>query len=199
LKPEKRLSDEELVKLFIETQKNKYFEVIYDRFSDKIYRKCYSFVKNSAKAEDFMHDIFMKLILNLANYKEDAKFSTYIYSITYNYCIDNIRQSKKIQEIELEGDFEADDSSEWVEAKEMEANRLNSTLDKISLEEKSIILMKYQDDLSIKEISDVLQISESAVKMRLKRTKERVRTLYIGNILFWGVLFAKIILLIKGK
>jgi RNA polymerase sigma factor (sigma-70 family) len=197
LKPETKLSDEQLVRLFIETQKNKYFEIIYDRFADKIYRKCYSFVRNSAKAEDFMHDIFLKLILNLGNYKEDSKFSTYIYSITYNYCIDNIRQAKKQQEIALEGDFEDDDSS-WADVREMDAQKLNSALNKITTEEKTLILMKYQDDLSIKEIGEAMKLSESAVKMRLMRTKEKVKALYLSNIMFWGILISKIILLIKN-
>lgn len=198
MKPEKKLSDEELVKLFIETQNNRYFEVIYDRYSDKIYRKCYSFVHNSAKSEDFMHDIFLKLLLNLSNFKESSKFSTYIYSITYNYCIDHIRQSKKIQEVEIAGDFEDDDPT-WAETKEMDAQKLSKALEGISTEEKTLILMKYQDDLSITEIGEVMNLTESAVKMRLKRTKEKVKNLYLTNILFWALLISKIILILKAK
>lgn len=199
MKAEKTFSDEQLVSLFIETQNNKYFEVIYDRYSDKIYRKCFSFVHNSAKAEDFMHDIFLKLILSLSNFKSNAKFSTYIYSITYNYCIDNIRQSKKMQEVEFEGDFADDETGPWTESNEMNEERLVEVLKKVSLEEKSLILMKYQDDLSIKEIGDAMNLTESAVKMRLKRAKEKVKSLYLSNILFWGVFVAKIILLLKYK
>lgn len=198
MKPEKKLSDEELVKLFIQTQNNRYFEVIYDRYSDKIYRKCYSFVHNSAKSEDFMHDIFLKLLLNLSNFKESSKFSTYIYSITYNYCIDHIRQSKKIQEVEIAGDFEDDDPN-WAETKEMDAQKLSKALEGISTEEKTLILMKYQDDLSITEIGEVMNLTESAVKMRLKRTKEKVKNLYLTNILFWALLISKIILILKAK
>lgn len=198
MKPEKKLSDEELVKLFIETQKNSYFEVIYDRYSDKIYRKCYSFVHNSAKSEDFMHDIFLKILLSLSNFKETSKFSTYIYSITYNYCIDHIRQSKKMQEVEIAGDFEDDDPN-WAETKEMDAQKLSKALDGISTEEKTLILMKYQDELSIKEIGDAMKLSESAVKMRLKRTKEKVKSLYMTNVIFWALLISKIILLLKAK
>jgi RNA polymerase sigma-70 factor (ECF subfamily) len=198
MKPEKKLSDEELVKLFIETQNNRYFEVIYDRYSDKIYRKCYSFVHNSAKSEDFMHDIFLKILLSLSNFKESSKFSTYIYSITYNYCIDHIRQSKKMQEVEIAGDFEDDDPN-WAETKEMDAQKLSKALEEISTEEKTLILMKYQDDLSIKEIGDAMKLSESAVKMRLKRTKEKVKSLYMTNVIFWALLISKIILLLKAK
>ncbi len=200
MKAEKLFSDEQLVSLFIETQNNKYFEVIYDRYSDKIYRKCYSFVHDSAKAEDFMHDIFLKLILSLSNFKSTAKFSTYIYSITYNYCIDHIRQAKKMQEVDIEGDFADDDNTGlWAETSEMNEEKLVEVLNKVSLEDKSLILMKYQDDLSIKEIGDAMKLTESAVKMRLKRAKEKVKSLYLSNFLFWGVLIAKIILMIKGK
>lgn len=199
MRPEQKLSDEELVKMFIDTQNNRYFDVIYDRFADKIYRKCYSFVRDSAKAEDFMHDIFLKLILNLSSFNNNSKFSTYIYSITYNYCIDHIRQSKKMQEVEIDSDFEEEDSSIWSEAREMDAKRLNKTLESITTEEKSLILMKYQDDLSIKEISDVLKLSESAIKMRLKRTKEKVKSIYLSNILFWGIFISKLILILKAK
>ena len=59
-------------------------------------------------------------------------------------------------------------------------------------EEKSILMMKYQDDLSIKEISDSLDISESAVKMRLLRAKEKLRKVYLEGVLFWGVIIAKV-------
>jgi RNA polymerase sigma factor (sigma-70 family) len=188
----KKFSDEQLVRLFIDTQKNLYFEHLYDRYADKVYRKCLSFVKDEATAEDYTHDIFMKLILSLSSYKETAKFSTWLYSVTYNYCIDKIRQNKKIQEEALDEDFDGViDDSEEAEMAEMEAKRLHKAMDKISAEERTILMMKYQDDLSIKEIADSLKVSESAVKMRLLRAKEKVRNLYLEQVIFWVILIAK--------
>ena len=73
---------EQLVAMFIETQKNVYFEQLYDRYSGKVYLKYLSFVKDDAKAEDFTHDIFIKLVFNMGSYKKTAKFSTWLYSIT---------------------------------------------------------------------------------------------------------------------
>jgi RNA polymerase sigma factor (sigma-70 family) len=187
----KKLTDEQLVALFIETQKNLYFEQLYDRYSDKVYRKCLSFVKDDAKAEDFTHDIFLKLVLNLSSYKETAKFSTWLYSITYNYCIDQTRISKKYSEVGLEENFDVPDDDDDSEMAELEAQKLNKAMKQILPEEKSILMMKYQDDLSIKEISDSLDISESAVKMRLLRAKEKLRKIYLEGVLFWGVIIAK--------
>ena len=188
----KKLTDEQLVTYFIETQKNLYFEQLYDRYSDKVYRKCLSFVKDDAKAEDFTHDIFLKLVLNLGSYKETAKFSTWLYSITYNYCIDQTRVSKKYAEVSLADNFDLPDDDDDAEMAELEAQQLNKAMKLILPEEKSILMMKYQDDLSIKEISDSLDISESAVKMRLLRAKEKLRKVYLEGVLFWGVIIAKV-------
>ena len=187
----KKLTDEQLVSHFIETQKNLYFEQLYDRYSDKVYRKCLSFVKDDAKAEDFTHDIFLKLVLNLASYKETAKFSTWLYSITYNYCIDQTRLSKKYSEVGLDDNFDVPDDGDDAEIAEMEALQLNKALKQLLPEEKSILMMKYQDDLSIKEISKSLDVSESAVKMRLLRAKEKLRKVYLEGVLFWGVIITK--------
>ncbi len=188
----KKLSDEQLVSLFIDTQKNLYFEQIYDRYADKVYRKCMSFVKDEARAEDFTHDIFMKLVLSISTYKATAKFSTWLYSITYNYCIDQVRLSKKYVEYPLDYNFDLaeDDDSEFAE---LEEQRLRKALEKIVPEEKSILMMKYQDELSIKEIATTLAISESAVKMRLLRAKERLKKVYIESALFWGIIITKML------
>lgn len=56
--------------------------------------------------------------------------------------------------------------------------RLGHLLEKVKIEEKMILLMKYRDDMTIKDIQELLNITESAVKMRLKRAKEKIQTLY---------------------
>ncbi|MFC0184682.1 RNA polymerase sigma factor [Pseudarcicella hirudinis] len=171
--------------------RNIYFEHIYDRYSDKVYRKCLSFVKDEAKAEDFAHDIFLKLVLNIGSYKETSKFSTWLFSITYNYCIDQLRIAKKKAEVELDENFDFVDDFEDAQVAEMEAKKLNKALEHISVEDRSILMMKYQDDLSIKEISASLDISESAVKMRLLRAKEKLKKIYLENLLFWAIITTK--------
>lgn len=188
----KKQTDEQLVALFIETQKNLYFEQLYDRYADKVYRKCLSFVKDDAKAEDFTHDIFLKLVLNLSSYRETAKFSTWLYSITYNYCIDQTRIAKKYSEVGLDENYDVSDNDNDAEISEFEAQHLNKAMQQILPEEKSILMMKYQDDLTIKEISESLEISESAVKMRLLRAKEKLRKIYLEGVIFWGVIVAKV-------
>lgn len=195
----KTIKDEELVRLYIETQKNRYFEEIYDRYSDKIFRKCYSFVKDTARAQDFTHDIFIKLSVKIGTFKETARFSTWVYSITYNYCMDQLRLIKKRGEYELNENFdlEVDDESDDYELLQMKTVGLQKSMESLTAEEKAILVMKYQDDFSIKEISETFGLTESAVKMRLMRTREKVKKVYLENFAFVALIVLKVILFWK--
>jgi len=187
----KNTPDEELVRLYVETQRNLYFEELYDRYVDKVYRKCLSFVKNEAQAEDFTHDIFLRLVLKIGTFKEHAKFSTWLYSITYNYCMDQIKIIKKQAETTFDENFDLEQEYDNAELVEIQAQDLKKALQKIDSNERAMLLMKYQDDFSIKEIADTLNITESAVKMRLMRTKEKLRKIYSENIVFFSIIIAK--------
>ncbi len=189
----KGVEDEELVRLYVETQRNIYFEELYDRYVDKVYRKCLSFVKNDAQAEDFTHDIFLRVVLKIGSFKEHAKFSTWLYSITYNYCMDQVRQVKRQAEVALDENFDLADDGYDLELVEMQTQGLKKALQKIDPDERAILLMKYQDDFSIKEISETLKITESAVKMRLMRTKEKLKKIYTENIIFFLIIIIKVI------
>ncbi|MBK8443442.1 MAG: RNA polymerase sigma factor [Sphingobacteriales bacterium] len=176
-------TDEILVQEILETQNPALVSQLYDRYLNRIYRKAVSFVKDAELAEDLTHDIFIKILMSLSSFKGKAKFSTWVYSITYNYCVDYIRRRQKEPIVHNENEFtgntepldEVDSHAEWVE---IQGSRLGKILDMLNVEEKSILLMKYQDDLSIKEIQDIFDLSESAAKMRIKRAKEKVQLLY---------------------
>ena len=186
----KNFSDEELVNLYIETQRNAYFERLYDRYCDKVYRKCLSFTKDPVRAEDLTHDIFLKLVIKLSSFRGQAKFSTWLYSITYNYCTDQLRSSHLRQEVYVdEGwerlDVKADDENELAELAELESQQLQRALEQLPADEQTMLLMKYQDDVSIREIADLNGLTESAVKMRLKRSREKLRKYYLEGAVFW--------------
>lgn len=199
-KPIELRTDEELVRMFIITQRNLYFEELYERYSGRVYRKCLSFVKDEAKAEDFTHDIFLKLIFKLSSYNENARFSTWLYSITYNYCMDQLRINKKRAEVYADESLEVADDTDlntMFEEPEVEIRRLKKAMERLTTEEKSILMMKYQDDLSIREISDVFNITESATKMRLLRSREKLRSKYLETVIFLGLLGAKLLELFR--
>lgn len=192
------IKDEELVRLYLETQKNRYFEEIYDRYADRVYRKCYTFVKDTVKAQDFTHDIFIKLAVKIGTFKENARFSTWLYSIAYNYCMDQLRLIKKRSEYSLIDDYDFPmEEGEDYELLEMKVAGLKKSMNQLSGEEQAILVMKYQDDFSIKEIAETFELSESAVKMRLMRTKEKVKKVYLENFAFVALVVLKLIMFFK--
>ncbi|WP_242205420.1 RNA polymerase sigma factor [Aestuariivivens insulae] len=180
------LTDEKLVDAIVATNDTLLFEELYDRYATVVYNKCLGFTKNADEAEDLTQDIFLKLFVKLASFKGKAKFSTWLYAFTYNHSVNYVtrnaakkieKQSVNYQDIENISDDEIDDKSFL----KMKVNKLKLAMDLISPEEKMILLLKYQDSLTIKEIESVLGISESAVKMRIKRAKDKLAKIYADN------------------
>lgn len=176
------LTDEELIEKYLESQNTYFFDQLYNRYSRKVIGKCYSILKSEARAEDATQEIFMKILLNLSKFSGKSKFSSWVYSITYNYCIDMIRKSKKdvgvlVEDINIYGDKE-DDTIDDAAIMETNVHRLKEVLELIPASDKAILLMKYLEEFSIKEICGVLDKSESAVKMKIKRAKEKFVSVY---------------------
>ncbi len=174
----KKMSDNDLVSLYLETQSSLYFGELYDRYGNKVYAKCLSMLRDNGLAEDAAQDIFTKIFTRLDSFNKDSRFSTWIYAITYNYCIDFIRKNKR--SIVNYGDDSVgvslpDTDPTDRELMEIELDRLKIGMDRIPLDDREVLLMKYKEDMSIKEICEVLDKSESAVKMKILRAKQRVR------------------------
>lgn len=178
----KDIDDETCVEQYIKTQNVSYFNLLYTRFSKKVYAKCYSMLKDEMEAEDAMQEIFMKILVKISSFSGKSKFSTWLYTVTYNYCLDKIRMAKKDVSVEVDdinklGDSLEDDIDD-AELMEIAVDRLKVILEELHSEDKAVLLMKYQDDLSIKDMCEILDKSESAVKMQIKRAKERFIKLY---------------------
>ncbi|MCY7329436.1 MAG: RNA polymerase sigma factor, partial [Saprospiraceae bacterium] len=88
-------TDIELITRYLREQDSMYFTVLYRRYAGKVFAKCISMLADEGQARDATQDIFIKVLLNLARFTELSSFSTWVYSITYNYCIDLIRKKKK--------------------------------------------------------------------------------------------------------
>lgn len=177
------LSDDILVDKIVKTNNQHLFGVLYDRYANVIYNKCLSFVGDQDEAQDMTQDIFVKLFVKLRTYQAKSKFSTWLYSFTYNFCINHIqrklneeRKSYTVTE-DLIDTYEEDLINDE-KIFQLKVEKLQLSLKKMNVEEKSILLMKYQDDFSIKDISEALEIGESATKMRLNRAKNRLLKIY---------------------
>jgi len=175
-----KLQDDEIIHKIKNENNSKYFEVLYNRYHSKVVDKCYSIVKNKNLAMELAEDIFSKVFEKLTSFKQMSSFSSWLYSITYNHCIDYLREKKKLHYPDWNRENEIpeiiDETEEIIE--DINYENLMIIMDLIHPEEKALIMMKYKDELSMKQIGEALRISEDAAKMRLKRARARVLYLY---------------------
>lgn len=174
--------DDRIIDLLLETRDSGYFEELYDRYALKVFQKCLSFTKTEEEAKDVAHDVILKIYLNLSGFNKESKFSTWIYAITYNHCVDyQAKQTKMmnlVDEIRLDEKHEVKRSPTDIEILGISVETLYFLLEKLNPTEKLLLLMKYQDGLSINEIANLTGAGISAVKMKLKRTKTKLMELY---------------------
>jgi RNA polymerase sigma factor (sigma-70 family) len=175
-------SDRDLIAAYLREQQSLYFSELYRRYGRKVFGKCYTMLSDEGLARDATQDIFIKVMLNLARFGEQSSFSTWVYSITYNYCIDQIRKKKKgvliflddVSRVKDEEDVEVPDSV----LLEMKQEQLTAVLNALPPGDRAILMMKYSEDLSIKEIAEILGKSESAIKMQIMRAKQKAEILH---------------------
>lgn len=173
------LSDEEMISQYLPGQPNHCFETLYNRYVDKVYRQCLSMTQDSDKAQDFTHDIFLKVFNKLDAFQQRSSFSTWIYSIAYNYCADQIRLAKRLHTTALNEELEQYIPECHESALHEEAMQLvKRALESLSAEERTLLQLKYEDGVSIEEIARMYCLKTSAVKMRLKRSKAKIQQFY---------------------
>lgn len=157
-------------------------EILYDRYSGRVFYKCLSIVKDSETAKDLSHDIMVKIFMNLHKFKGTSDFSFWVKSITYNYCMDHLKKKKRMRFGELDAGEYDNVAADEIELenkilKEIKLKQLEILFEELKGDDKMILLMRYQDGMSVRDIAGTLTISESAVKMRLKRSRDRLAEL----------------------
>lgn len=182
------LSDEDIVRSLQDKMDSVLFGVLYDRYVQKVFHKCLGMTRDKDLAKDLAHDIFLKAFVNMSKFSFRSSFSTWLYSITYNYCLDHLRKGQRMRTQSVDDRFDLVDDNEDLYEKELfklRSERLDKVLGEIGPEDRGFLLMKYQEELSVKDIMDVMGLSESAVKMRMLRARSRAlgkyEELYAGE------------------
>jgi RNA polymerase sigma factor (sigma-70 family) len=178
------LSDEDLIQFIQNGGPERYFSVLADRHQAYVLRKCKGFVKSDDEAEDLSQEVFIKVFMQLKSFRSEAKFKTWLYTIIYHTCLDYLRKRKKSTH-DIISEKLAEEIAEVIDTDEVDQElllqALEQLLEKITPEEKLLLMLKYKEKQPLQAIVATLKLSESAVKMRLKRAKEKVNKLYTAQ------------------
>ncbi len=171
-------SDEELIIQFLQTGESTYFGVLYQRYYTKVFTHCFAFTyrKDRATAEDLTQQVFLKVLEKLSAYRGHASFSTWLFVITRNTCIDysRVRMNPLLATSEIKKSYVNDHSEEEERDVDADYQELISCIYQLEEEEKEMMIAKYIDNCSIKELAGKYRLSESALKMRLMRIRRRL-------------------------
>lgn len=132
--------------------------------------------------KDITQEVFLKMIENIENYdlNKEASFGTYIISIAKNKFIDYTRKNKNINDIENYEISTEEDIVKELENKE-DINKLYSEIDKLPLEQKETIKLKYFENLTLKEIASKQNVKERTIKSRIYEAKQKLKRALRGD------------------
>jgi len=167
-----KYSDEDLMSL-ISNGDIGYLKELYQRYAKKLLYYFYRMLGgDEEKAQDFLQDVFLKIIENPNQFNVNMKFSTWIFTISSNLCKNEYRRLKVREITQNEPDMDRHvqdiiiDQVEKINQNDFE-KAIQNELRKMDSEQRSTFLLRYQENLPIKEISNILNCSPGTVKSRI--------------------------------
>lgn len=162
------------------------FAEIVELYKDKVLQLCFRMLGNRHEAEDIAQEAFVRAYVNIQSFNQSRKFSTWLYRIATNLCIDRIR--KKKPDFFLDAEVSGTDGLTMYSQIAAEGKTPDAEVETLELQEivqreilrlpdkyRTVIILRYIDDLSLNEISEVLELPLGTVKTRIHRGREALR------------------------
>ena len=181
-------ADEDLMVLY-QRGEVRAFELLLTRHRKPVYNFILRFVGDKETAEDLLQEAFMRVIKGAEAYKRQAKFTTWLYTIARNLCVDQTRRRKHRKHASLDAPIEASDDSgtlmDVIPSNEMASDRkavnkqlhesMHRAISALSEEQREVFLMREFLDLPFKQIAEVVGVPENTVKSRMRYALEKLR------------------------
>ncbi|MDR0660478.1 MAG: RNA polymerase sigma factor [Prevotellaceae bacterium] len=152
------------------------FAVIVDRYKAIVFNIVCKIINDRQHAEDITQDVFIKVFRSLGKFKEKSKFSTWLYSITYNTTISAIRKIKS-RCIIFNDSLQDAENSELLDeldavSKEEKLKCLEQVLKQMPVEDSLLITLHYIEEQPVASVAEITGLSQSNVKIRLYRIRK---------------------------
>ncbi|MDA3892766.1 MAG: RNA polymerase sigma factor [Salinivirgaceae bacterium] len=163
------------------------FKQLVEHYKNKVVNTCYGFVHNYTDAQDISQDVFIEVFESVGRFNEDSLLSTWIYRIAVNKSLDFLRKQKRkkrwseLTRINIDDRNEADNwftdtGSPQLSLEQKERVKILSTaIDSLPESQKSAFTLHKYEELSYKEISEILKTSVSSVESLMHRAKKNLQ------------------------
>lgn len=165
------------------------FRTLIEQHQDRVVNTCFGFVHDIDDADDLAQDVFIEVFHSIHKFKEDASLSTWIYRIAVNKSLDFLRKNNRIkrwgnsirfsinaEEIKDNISAHSDTPDTTLEQKER-ITILNAAIDKLPKNQKTAFTLNKYEDLSYKEIAEIMETSVSSIESLLHRAKKNLKVL----------------------
>jgi RNA polymerase sigma factor (sigma-70 family) len=155
------------------------FAQLVDLYKDLVFTLSVRILKNREEAEEVSQDAFIKIYKSLASFKGDSKFSTWVYRVTYNCCLDRLKKNKKyLNDVSIDAYIfnqldSIDNALEGLIKKEKH-KLIRNCVGKLPEDSRAIITLFYFDELTLEEISSITGIESNTVKVKLFRARKKL-------------------------
>jgi RNA polymerase sigma-70 factor (ECF subfamily) len=181
------MNDSEIISLILQGDRQKFLMLV-EKYQSMVFRTCMGFLHNKDDADDLTQDIFIQAYQSLHSFKGEATFSTWIYRIAVNASLNRVRKSSgkpvisrldslfspgKEKEISVPV-FDAE-NPESILIREEHSKWVQDALDSLPENQRTAIVLSKYDDLSQKEIAEIMNTTEGAVEALIQRAKTNLR------------------------
>src|ERR1041385_5620485 len=161
------------------------FREVVERYQAKVFSIIYGILRNHNDAEDIAQQVFSKIYFSIKNFDFRSSLLTWIYKITVNECYDYLRK-KRVRKLVYESDFSEEDAQRMqnTEAAVDQAPGIDSQLaqrdlavkllDKLSTEDRNLLLLKEVEGHSVEELSSMTGMNENTIKVKLFRARQKL-------------------------
>ncbi|HEX3030181.1 MAG TPA: sigma-70 family RNA polymerase sigma factor [Clostridia bacterium] len=163
------------------------FESLVERYQKKVYNIALRITGNSEDAAEIAQEALIRVFRSLKNFKEESSFSTWIFRITTNLCLDEIRKRKNKQVVYINDEIKLDDGEVKIQiedkspgpeekAQTNEVRRIvNDAIQSLSEEHRTIIVLRDIEGFSYEEIARIVKCPEGTVKSRINRARQSLK------------------------
>ncbi len=182
---EQRQADEARLIERVQARDELAFRELVERYQNKVFSIIYGILRNQNDAEDIAQQVFAKVYTSIQNFDSRSSLLTWIYKITVNECYDYLRK-KRVRKLVYESDFTEEDTQR-MENSEANSDRspavdtqlarreyVNKLLEKVSPEERNLLMLKEVEGHSVEELSQMTGLNENTIKVKLFRARQKL-------------------------
>lgn len=158
------------------------FAVLVDRYKDMVFTLSLKMVKDREEAEEVSQDTFLKIYKSLNKFNGESKFSTWIYKVAFNTCLDRLKKNKRLQPVTALDEFTEQETIslmnilDAIEDKERR-QMIQDCLHLLPGEDSFLLTLYYFEEQSLDEIAKIINITSNNVKIRLYRSRKKLASL----------------------